>query len=133
MPRNVWEIPIDADTPREDLELCAIAAERTSDPNIQRVAAQARAELWRREQQAWIERLNAERKERVQAQRFQEAQITRQIEAQENLMGQQIEVAKEQGNAANKQVRIGWLSAGAAFLAAIAAIALAVMAYINLP
>ncbi len=133
MARNVSEIEINSETPREDLELCVIAAERTSDPNTQRAAARARAELWRREQQAWIERFNAESEERVKAQRFQEAQITRQIEAQESSMSQQLEVAKEQGKAANKQVCISWLSAGAALLAAVAAIALAFMAYINLP
>ena len=106
MPRNVWEIEINSETAREDLERCVLAAEHSNDINIQRAAARARAEQWRREQQAWTERFNAESEERVKAQRFQEAQITRQIEAQENSMGQQLDVAKEQAKIANSAVQV---------------------------
>ena len=52
MPRNVWEIEINSETPQEDLELCAIAAERTSDRNVQRAAAKARAEMRRRDEES---------------------------------------------------------------------------------
>ena len=91
MQRNVLEIEINSETLREELELCVIAAEHTSDQNVQRAAARARAELAKRERQEWADRFNAESKERVKAQRFQEAQITKQIEAQEKLMAQQID------------------------------------------
>ena len=125
MPRNVWEIEINSETSREDLERCSIAAEHTSDPNVQRVAAKARAELWRREQEVWAARFNAQSEERIHAQRFQEGQITRQLEAQKNLTAQQTEIAKEQAKAAR-------VSAGAtsvlviltAILASVAAISL---------
>ena len=128
MPRNVWEIEINEETPREDLELCVIAAERTRDLNIQKAAARARAELWRREQQTWIERFNAESKERVQAQKFQEAQVTRQIEAQDKLMGQQLEVTKEQAGAAESAARAAKQSARATIALVILTAVLAVIA-----
>ena len=132
MPRNVWKIEINSETPREDLELCAIAAERTSDPNVQRAAARARAELWRREQQAWKERFDAESKERVKAQRFQEAQIIRQIGAQEKLMGQQIEVAKKQAETAEGAAQAARQSARATVVLAILTAILAIIAAITL-
>ena len=52
MPRNVWEIPINDETSEEDLELCANAAERTSDSNVQRAAAKARAQMRRRQEES---------------------------------------------------------------------------------
>lgn len=100
MPRHAWEVEINDETPREDLEWCVIAAERTSDSNAVKAAARARAELWRREQEAWAERLNFESKERVKAQRFQEAQMAKQIESQNRLMGQQLDIAKSAAGAA---------------------------------
>ena len=81
MARKILEIKINEDTPQAELELCAIAAERTSDINIQRKAAEARAELTRRERQFQIEMLNAQSKERVKAQKFQAAQSKREEEA----------------------------------------------------
>ena len=132
MPRNVSKTEINSETLREDLELCAIAAERPSDPDTQRAAARARAELWRREQQAWAERFNAESKERVNGQRFQEAQVTRQIEAQENLIGPQLEVAREQAEAARGAAQAARLSAWTAVLLAILTAVLAAIAAINL-
>lgn len=105
MAQNVWDIETNSETPREDLERCVIAAERTSNTNVQRVAARARAELWCREQQVWTDRFNAERSERVHAQKFQEAQNTRLIEAQERLMGDQIKVAEVQAEAAKDSAR----------------------------
>jgi len=84
MARKVLEIKINEDTPQADLEFCAIAAERTSDINIQRQAAKARAELKRREQQFQMEMFNAQSKERVKAQKFQAAQSERIEEAMAN-------------------------------------------------
>lgn len=81
MARKILEIKINEDTPQAELELCAIAAERTSDINIQRKAAEARAELTRRERQFQIGMFNAQSKERVKAQKFQAAQSERAEEA----------------------------------------------------
>jgi len=111
MPRNVYEIEINSETSREDLERCVGEAEHTADTNVQRVAAKARAELWRREQEAWRVRLDRESDERIHAQRFQEGQITRQIDAQENLTAQQTEIARDQAAAAKSAARAAWASA----------------------
>ena len=127
MARKVTEIDINSETSREDLELCAAAADRTSDPNMQRIAARANAEIWRRDQQLWINRFNAESEERVKAQRFQETQITRQIEAQNDLMGKQLEVAKEQAEAAKGAAQAAQQSAQATQQTARATIALAIV------
>ena len=81
MARKPLEIEINEDTPEAELELCANAADRTSDINIQRKAAEARAELTRRERQFQIGMLNAQSKERVKAQKFQAAQSKREEEA----------------------------------------------------
>lgn len=132
MPRNVWEIPINSETSREDLERCVLAAERSSDINIQRAAAEARAELWRREQQAWTDRFNAESEERVKAQRFQEAQVTRQIEAQENSMEQQLVVAEKQAGTAESAAQAARWSAVATVAIAVLTAVLAVIAVIAL-
>ena len=120
MPRHPWEIEINSETPREALEECIIAAERTSDPNARKGAARARAALWHREQQEWRDRFNAESEERVNAQRFQEAQVTKQIAAQEKLMGQQTKVAEDQSKIAKG-------AATAAKWSAVATIAIAVL------
>ncbi len=132
MLRNVLEIEINSETPREELELCVVAAERASDTNVQRAAARARAELWRREQEAWTTRFNAESKERVKAQRFQEAQIAKQIEAQERLMGEQIEVAKKQAETAARAAQGAWQSVLATVVLAILTAILAIIAAIAL-
>ncbi len=68
MARNVWDIPINEDTSREDLERCILSAAHTSDSNVTRAAADARAELARREREEWETRFNAESKERINAQ-----------------------------------------------------------------
>ncbi len=84
MARRPWEIEINENTTQADLELCANADQRSSDPNNQRVAAQARAELTRRERQFQIEIFNAQETARVKAQQFQAAQAERAEEAMEN-------------------------------------------------
>ena len=77
MARKPLQIEINEDTPQSELELCAIAAERTSDINIQRKAAEARAELTRRERKFQIEILNAQNKEKVKVRQLQAAQLER--------------------------------------------------------
>ena len=106
-------------------------AQHTSDTNVQRAAAQARAELSRREQQAWAERFNAESEERIKAQKFQEAQITRQIEAQESLMGEQLGVAMKQADAAESATQAAKQSAIATIALAILTTILAIIAGIS--
>ncbi len=130
MPRHVLNIEINSETAREELEQCVLAAEHSNAINIQMAAAQARAELWRREQQAWTERFNAESKERVKAQRFQEAQVTRQIEAQENSMGQQLVVAEKQAGTAGSAAQAARWSAVATVAIAVLTAVLAVIAVI---
>ena len=115
MARHVWEIEINADTSREDLERCIFEAVHDSDSNIIRAASNARAELARRDREEWADRFAAQERARVQAQVFQASQTDRQLKV------------------ANKQLLSGSVSAAAAFLAAIAAIALAVIAFKNLP
>ena len=132
MPRAVWEIEINSETPREELERCVVEAEHTSDRNVQGAAARARAELWRREQQVWTTRFNAESKEHVKAQRIQEAQITKQIEAQERLMGQQIEVAKKHAETAEGAAQAVRQSARATVVLAILTAILAIIATLTL-
>jgi hypothetical protein len=104
MPRNVWEIPIDENTSREDLERCRLEANHTSDTNVLRVAAQALAEIDRRSRQVWVDRFDAQEQARIKAQKFQEAQNTRLIEAQEEMIARQLEVAQKQAEAATRQV-----------------------------
>ncbi len=43
MARKILEIEINTNTPQDELELCVIAAERTSDINMQRQASKAPA------------------------------------------------------------------------------------------
>ncbi len=132
MPRNVWEIPINADTSREDLERCILEAVHTSDSNVLRAAAKAQAELARREREEWAARFDAQESARVKAQQFQEAQITRQIEAQEKLVGQQLEVAKEHAETAKGAERAAQQSARVAVALAVLTASLAVIAAITL-
>ncbi len=81
MARKPLEIEINEDTPQGDLELCVIAAERTSDINIQRKAAEAKAEIKRRDRAFQVGMFNAQSKERVKAQKVQAAQPERAEEA----------------------------------------------------
>ena len=113
MARHVWEIPINADTSREDLARCILEAALTSDTNVTQAAANAQAELARREREEWAARFNAQESSRVKAQKVQEAQIARQIKVQEKLMGQQLDVAKEQANAAKQSAQAARQSAQA--------------------
>ena len=117
MARKPLEIKINEDTPQADLELCIIAAERTSDPNIQRQASKATAEIKRRELEREIKRFNDESVERVKAQKFQEAQTTRQA----GIADKQLEIA-------DKQLRVTRISAAVAAIAALAAAASAIAA-----
>ena len=132
MPRNVWEIPINSETSRENLELCLIEAERTSDPNVQKAAARAKAEIERREQQKQDERFNAESKERVKALRVQEKLVDRQIDAQEKWMVQQLQVAKDQAKTARGAEQAAKWSAVATVAIAILTAILAVAAAMTL-
>ena len=132
MPRNAWEIPINADTSREDLERCILEAAHTSDSNVLRAAAKAQAELARREREEWAARFDAQESARVKAQQFQEAQITRQIEAQKFLMGQQLKVAKEQAEGSIGAAQAAQQSALATVALAVLTAILAVIAAITL-
>ena len=65
MPFQSWKVPINEQTPDEDLRRIILEATRTSDPNIQRAAAQAHVEVARRELKAktetgekWVESAN---------------------------------------------------------------------------
>ncbi len=71
MPRHVWENEINEETQRAILEEIVLVVEHTSDATARQAAAKARTELWRREQEAWRERFNAESQERIKAQQFQ--------------------------------------------------------------
>ena len=127
MARSVYETPINSETPREHLELCLIKAERTSDTNVQKAAARARAELQRREELEQKERLVIESKERVEAQRFQEGLIEKQIEAQEKWMVQQLEVAKDQVNTARGAEQAAkWSAVAAVAIVVLTAILVAI-------
>ena len=116
MARNAWKTPVNSESTREHLERCLIEAEHSSDVNVQNAAAQARAELSRREQQEREERFNAESAERVKAQQFQEGQNTRLIEAQKKLMQQQLDIAKGAATAAK------WSAVAAMAIVALTAI-----------
>ncbi len=117
MARNVWDISINEDTSREDLERCILEAARSSDQNITRAAAIARAELARRKREERKTRFNAESKERVSAQKFQEAQVARQLE-----------VANKHADAAKGSAAAAKWSAGATIALAIATTVLAAAA-----
>ena len=87
-----------------------------ADPQIQpnfyrRVAAEQ--ELTRREREEWAARFEAQESARVKAQKFQEAQTTRQIEANEKLMGQQLDVANEHADAAKHAAQAARMAAWA--------------------
>jgi hypothetical protein len=120
MPTHVWEITIDENTTEQDLNHCLIEAQRNSDSNIIRAASRARTELDRRDRerrlQEMITRFEAQESSRVQAQRFQEAQNTRLIEAQERLVASQLKIAEQQASAAAKQVAAAEAQAAAAKL-----------------
>ena len=100
MARNVWDIPINEDTSREDLERCILSAAHTSDSNVTRAAADARAELARREREEWATRFDAQESARVKAQQFQAGQ-----------MAEQLKVAQEQSKAARRAAWAAWASA----------------------
>ena len=74
MVRKILNIEINEDTPLDELEFCVIAAERTSDINIQRQASKAKAELKRRDREFEMAMFNAKSAERVKAQKIQAAQ-----------------------------------------------------------
>lgn len=111
---NIWETQIDQDTPDDLLEQCALYGDHHSGERQQISASKAKAELKRRdrhyERTQWQERFNAESKERIKGQQFQEAQTNRQLEI------------------ANKILGITKLAALAASASAIAAIALVILA-----
>lgn len=114
MAKHVWKIPINDETSEEDLHRCIIEAGRTSDPNVMRAASNAAAELARRERKEWRVRLEFESKERINAQKFQQDQ-----------MDKQLRVAGEQATAARRAMWAAWA-------AAIATISIAVFSAISL-
>lgn len=79
MVHKILNIEINEDTPPDELELCVIAAERTSDINIQRQASKAKAELTRRNREFEMAMFNAKSAEQVKAQEFQAAQAATKI------------------------------------------------------
>lgn len=83
--QKVMKIEINEDTSDEDLQLCILAAEKTTDINIVRKGAAAMVEQKRRrdrqERERMIAVLNAQETARVKSQKFQEAQLTRLIDA----------------------------------------------------
>ena len=103
MARPPYETPIDRDSTREHLELCIIDAARNSDPNRQRAAARAQAELSRRDREDQRELLELQRGERLEAQQFQEAHTKKQLE-----------VADQQATSARRAMWAAWVAAGAA-------------------
>ena len=114
MPRQIYEIQINDETSEEDLHRCVVETTHTSDSNVSRVAAQAHAELARRERAEWRERFNAESRERVNAQQFQQGQ-----------MDKQLDVVNQQAKTARHAMRAAWA-------AAFAAIAIAIISAISL-
>ena len=82
-PKHGYEIPRNEETPESDLHRCIIEAISSSDPNVVRAAAEATAELARRQSVEWKERFNAESRERVKGQQFQQAQTERQLDVAE--------------------------------------------------
>jgi hypothetical protein len=114
MTLKVWEMEINSETSEEDLQRCVLEANRTGDTNVLRAAAKASAELVRREREEWRERFNAESRERVNAQRFQQTQMDKQI------------------GVADRQVKAARSAMWAAWAAAIATIAIALIAAITL-
>ena len=114
MPQHPWQTEVNSETPLEELLWCIKAADHSRDPNTQKTAAKARAELQRRDQQEWEERFKAESKERVKSLRVQEKLVDRQIEAQEKWMVQQLDVAKDQAKTARGAERAAKWSAVAA-------------------
>ena len=130
MARKVMEIEINSETTPQDLELCVHAADRSSDSNLERIAANARAEKYRRSRQDSRDLFNAESRERVNAQKVQAALVERQIKAQEKWMAQQLEVAKDQAKTTKGAERAAKWSAVATIAIAILTAVLAVIAVI---
>ena len=85
------------------------------------MAAEATAELARRQNVEWRDRFDAEIRERVKAQQFQQAQIERQLE-----------VAEKQSDAASGAKSAAWAAAWATIAVAVATIALAVTSAVQL-
>ncbi len=125
MARKVTEIEINSETTREDLELCAHAADRSSDPQRVRIAADGRAEKYRRRRQEELDDADVQSRERVHTLTAQAAMVDRQIEAQAALMERQLEVAREQASAARDAAVAATQSAGATRWIAAATMALA--------
>ena len=111
MPANPSDQTIDQDTPTEALHHMIQTAERTSDKNIVRRAAQARAELGRREQKQRMDELLVQ----ITA---QQKMIESLIQSSRSISEQQAVDAREQ---AVKQLRISRAAAFAACGSAIAA------------
>ncbi len=98
---------INAETPHEELELNVIKAARSSDSNLQDAAARSRAELWRRDRENERNLFNSQSKERIHAQRFQEAQTAKQLD----VANKQLEVADQQATSARRAMWAAWASA----------------------
>ena len=115
MAAPIWQTEIDKDTPREILEQVVVVAARTSDPNVQRKAGEAKAEINRRDQEFRRNLLDDELNGRRKIN-------TDHISALDRLNKEQITATE---NLNQKQLRIATASAWAAGFAAVAAIALA--------
>ncbi len=105
MARSAYKTTINSETTRDHLELCLIEAEHSSDANVQKAAAEAKTELWRRDQQEWADRFAAQESARVKSQKFQDGQ-----------MAKQLDVAEKQSNSAKHAAWAAWASALAAFV-----------------
>ena len=101
---------INAETPREELELNVIKAARTSDSNLQDAAARSHAELWRRDRDNERDLFNSQSQERIHAQRFQEGQTAKQLD----VANKQLEVADKQATSARRAMWATWASAAVA-------------------
>lgn len=116
MAEHIWQTEIDKDTPRQILEQVVVEVARTSDPNVQRKAGEAKAEINRRDQEFRRTLLHDELNGRSTIN-------TAHIRALDRLNKEQITATE---NLNQKQLRIATASAWAAGFAASAAIALVV-------
>ncbi len=99
MAKPYYEIEVNSDTSLADLETIISSADATGH-RYQDRAGLAKAEIARREKEELKERFDRQEDARIKAQKFQEAQKTRFIEAQEKSMDKQTKVAEGSAPAA---------------------------------
>ena len=112
--RYGYQVPINEETSEEDLHRCIIEAGHRDDRNMVRAAADAQAELTRRDKAEWERRFNAESRERVNAQKFQQGQADKMLD-----------VAGKQATSARHAMIAAWA-------AAVATVAIAVISAVSL-